>query len=419
MSYLFGDSTASPFRINFVEFLRLAMGFSAHVLRVERRVLAERSRRTTLEGGVETERRRLQQLLATLTDVVRRESAGAAPRVSRCAEDIEEKALQLVQAGLQTLTETLAKDLADVEQNIKLERTSSLEALEKVLLQYDLPDAQNTLHLRLSDGRYGAWLESATPYGLETVVELTIPPESAFLHDARVDKFVDGLELRAPETAGWIRKGSKMTPHKVGRFYIVELDVGDAETSFKLRSSPEPHAAGYDIVFLEGEPRPRMSKTGKDVADAGPFEIEESDVANLFSLRDKLTEAARSLSSRRKTLVSAQIAEQPIQESEAMRNLIERLLLVLAPRVRDLAAHSLSPTELVLRRMIGDDRREEIFVSKAELFAKFSDLDEDDRRLFDVLDLGEPAGVGASARRSKGVSNSTPPPPEGVLQPRA
>src|SRR6266487_1945561 len=123
MSYLFGDSTASPFRINFVEFLRLALGFSAHVLRVERRVVAERSRRTTLEEAVEIDRRRLQQLLATLTDVVRRESAGAEPRVARCAEDIEEKALQQVEAGLQTLTATLAKDLADIERNIKLERT--------------------------------------------------------------------------------------------------------------------------------------------------------------------------------------------------------------------------------------------------------------------------------------------------------
>jgi hypothetical protein len=101
-----------------------------------------------------------------------------------------------------------------------------------------------------------------------------------------------------------------------------------------------------------------------------------------------------------------------------MRDLIERLLLVLAPLVRDLSAHSLSPSELVLRRMIGDDRREEIFVTKAELRAKFSDLEEDDRRLFDVLDLGEPMGGGANPRRSKGAGNSTPP-PDGVLQPQA
>jgi hypothetical protein len=418
MSYLFGDSTASPFRINFVEFMRLALGFASHVLRVERRVLAERARSRTLEGAVETDRRRLQQLLATLTDVVRRDSDGAEPRVARCAENIEEKAVQLVEAGLQTLTATLTKDLVGIEQIIKLERTSSVEALEKVLLQYDLPEADNTLHLRLSDGRYGAWLESVTPYGLETVVELTIPPESGFVHDARVDRFVEGLELHAPETAGWIRKESKMTLHKVGRFYIVELDVGEAESSIKLRSSPEPHAVGYDIVFREDEPRPRMSKVGKDADGTGTFEVEETDIPNLLRFRDKLAEAARSLASRRKTLVSGQIAERPIQESEAMRDFIERLLLVLAPPVRDLSAHSLSPSELVLRRMIGDDRREEIFVTKAELRAKFSDLEEDDRRLFDVLDLGEPVGGGANPRRSKGAGNSTPP-PDGVLQPQA
>ena len=49
MSYLFGDSTPSPFRINFIEFLRLAVGFSVHALRVEHRVLLEQTRRIELE----------------------------------------------------------------------------------------------------------------------------------------------------------------------------------------------------------------------------------------------------------------------------------------------------------------------------------------------------------------------------------
>src|SRR4030095_6263866 len=149
MGYLFGDSTTSPFRINFIELLRLAIGFSVHVLRVERRVVNERSRRSSLERGVETDRRRLQQLLAAFTDVVRREAAGADPRVARVAQDLEEKSLQVVEAGLQSLTAALAQDLEQIEKDIQVERRSTALALSTLVLQYDLPEARNAIHIRL------------------------------------------------------------------------------------------------------------------------------------------------------------------------------------------------------------------------------------------------------------------------------
>jgi hypothetical protein len=414
MSYLFGDSTTSPFRINYIEFLRLAIGFSVHVLRVERRVLTERSRRSSLEVGVETDRRRLQQLLAAFTDVIRREATGAEPRVGKVAQDLEEKSLQVVEAGLQSLTASLAQELEAIEKGIQVERKSTVEALEKLVLQYDLPDARNAVHVRLADGRYSAWLESATPYGLETLIELAIPPESGFVHDARVDRFSEALELHAPETSGWLRKESRMMPHKVGRFFIVELDVEEDETSIKLRSSTEPNATGYDIVVRREEPRVRMTRAGKDVDASAPFDVEDADVPNVVRFRDKVVEAAQFLTSQRRTLVSAQLAEKPVQESEGMRGLIEQLVRVLAPSVREISARSLLRSELVLRRMIGDDRREEIFVGRSELRAKVAELgDEEDRRIFDPLELNEPASD-RSARPSKrpnGISESTPPPP--------
>src|SRR5258706_609087 len=136
MSYLFGDSTPSPFRTNFIELLRLAIDFSVQVLHIERRVVEVRSKRAELEKAVETDRRQLQLLLSTLTDVIRRDSAGAEPRVVQCAEDIENKAVQAVEAGLHAIAATLAIDVGEMDKTIAKERKSGFEALEKMLLQY-------------------------------------------------------------------------------------------------------------------------------------------------------------------------------------------------------------------------------------------------------------------------------------------
>jgi hypothetical protein len=348
--------------------LRLAMGFSVHVLR-SRNACSSANRRTQIERDTEADRHHLEELMACVTDTIQHMSAGVRPRVTEYSDSIRGKAKEVVESGLQALEQALIKELAEAAQNIKLERKSSLGALEMLLLHYDLPEATETIRVRLSEGgRYSAWLESVTPYGLETVVELSIPAESPFAHDARVDRFVEGLEIRAPETAGWIRKESRMVPQKLGRLHIVEIAIGE-QSLIKLRSSPEAQANGYDISLRTEDPPMEVVRISKDADGSGPFDPEPSDIPNVLRLRDKLEEASRALATKRRAITSARVAEQPIEESPGMRSVIEKLLLVLAPMVREIAAHSMSPNELVLRRMMGDDRREEIAVTKAELRA--------------------------------------------------
>jgi len=424
MSYLFGDSTPSPFRINFVEFLRLALGFSVHVLQVEERVVATEERRKRIERDTETDRQHLDQLLSSLTDAIQNTTTGVRPRVAEHAETIQRKAQEVVESGWQSLEQAMTKDLAEMAESVKVERKSSLSALEKVLLVYDLPEAKDTIRVRLGEGgRYSAWLESVTPYGLETTVDLSIPAESLFAHEARVERFADGLEIHAPETAGWIRKESRMVPQKLGRLHVVEVAIGESSL-IKLRSSTDGQSGGYDISLRADEPQVVLLKVGKDSDDAGPFDPEPGDIATLQRLRDKLEEACQVLSTKRRAVTQARVDGEPIDQCTAMRSLVEKLVQVMAPMVREIAAHSLSPDELVLRRMMGDGRREEIFITKAELRAQLDELGEGDRRLFEPLQLGQsstasaksrPAGAASDANEEKappsGVKRSNRPPP--------
>jgi hypothetical protein len=423
MSYLFGDSTPSPFRVNFIEFLRLAMGFSVHVLRVEHQVLMEQTRRIQLEDENEADRHRLEQLLDRVTKTVDSGSQDAAPRVADYAASIKAKTREVVEMGILALQEALAEDRAEIQQSIKLQRRSTLNALEKVVLLFDMPESKDTIRVRLVDGGgYVASLESATPYGLETVIELPIPNDSVFAHDARVDKVIEGFEIRAPETAGWLRKENRMVPQKLGRFHMTEVTIGE-EFSIKLRSSPEANAPGYDISVRTEEATLAIVKTGKDVVDgSGDFDPDPSDLPNVLRLREKLEEVCRALSTKRRALKSASIAGQPVEDCGGMRTFVEQLIQVLSPMVREIAAHSLSPGELVLRRMLGDDRREEIFVSKAELAASLDDLSDADRRFFAPLDLDpwsapRASTPGAGPARddehapASGIKRSNRPPP--------
>ena len=62
---------------------------------------------------------------------------------------------------------------------------------------------------------------------------------------------------------------------------------------------------------------------------------------------------------------------------------------VLAPIVQEIARRSGAPGELVLRRDVGEGRREEIYITKAELHEKVMSLPHTLRGVFDPFELME------------------------------
>jgi hypothetical protein len=89
--------------------------------------------------------------------------------------------------------------------------------------------------------------------------------------------------------------------------------------------------------------------------------------------------------------------------------LAARIIEAIAPTIREIARHSLSPRELVLKRVLGDDRREEIFVARAELSAKVAPLPASARKVF--APLGVIDDVEASERGEKRTAPPPVPPP--------
>jgi hypothetical protein len=107
------------------------------------------------------------------------------------------------------------------------------------------------------------------------------------------------------------------------------------------------------------------------------------------------------LARHRTQIVEAKLDGESLQSHAKPTLLVERLIAVLVPETREIAARSQSRSELVLRRSLGGDRREEIFLSRQDLQRKLEPLNDRNRALFDslLLDGGVPAG------------NAEPPPP--------
>ena len=125
-----------------------------------------------------------------------------------------------------------------------------------------------------------------------------------------------------------------------------------------------------------------------DDPSAGTFELAVEDVPGLVGVAEKIRSAADALTPTR--LADATLEDRELSREHAFAPFVEQLVTFMAPIVQEVARHSLTATELVLRRLISSERREEIFVAKATLRDKYDALPPGQRGIFGRLGLDAP-----------------------------
>jgi len=390
--YLYGDSSASALEVNYIQLLRDAIDFSVEVLlaihRIRRWEDSKRERRKSAESELE----RLAYLEARVTSLLHDTSGEAGASVVRAAGAIGRSASSTVAGEAAAVRSALSDDLGRIDGEIAREREGCVRALEALLLRHDLPEHSSGVQVQLVAGTHytARLIESALH--LESEVELEIPSGHLFAQPLRVERLSEHLEVRAPEKRGWLHKTVKVSPQKLAKLFIVDILRGNQETTVRLRASAEPGDSGFDIVFgaADAVSMVRVAREG----DESPrtFTPQDDDVDKLLDLRDKLAAALAELAERRVRLIDAQLDGKPLDQHDDPSILVERLVTSMSPVVREIAGHSLTPNELVLKRVLADDRREEIFVSRADLEKRLDKLPADLRKLFEPLGLGAGSG---------------------------
>jgi len=401
MSYLYGDSTPSPLKSNFIQFLSEALDFSVHILESASRIQVLGKRVVAARESADAEVTRLEALRVSVAAAVERTPKGAVESpTSACAKGMLASVTQLVEKAAAQVAATLAADVAAMAAQDAQERQACERALEELVRLHDPPGTIATVHLAQDGAHYAATRRTQSSFGLECVMELEIAAPHAFSQIARVDKFVPHLEIQAPEAGGWIRKEIKSRPQRLEKYYLSEMSFAPSSSTLRLRASVDGGAHGFDVEIREQAPRVQMVRVGDPEEGPGAFDISEADAAKMLALHEKVQAAAIEIGQNRTRLVEVKLDQHTFQELPDPAVLVDRLVGAMAPVVQEIAQHSLAPGELILKRMVGDHRREEIFVSKASLDEKLAPLPEAQRSKFRPLGL------------SLNVGRQPPPPPE-------
>jgi hypothetical protein len=388
--FLYGDSTPSPLQTDFIAFLRDAVDFAVAVLACDARVTGALQRVGRVAEATDREIERAEAFAAEVMRAVDRAGVGEPDSLAaRCAARIRQGIRDLVRSEADGAQTAVANERTRAAQIAAAEQEGCLRALEPLLLRHSLPDSIAVVRVHLEAGvQYDAQLHGRTTYGLEWAVGLEIPTTHPLGHVLRVDRIFERLEVEAPEEGGWLRKETKNRPQRLDRLHVVELTADPTETAVKLRVTPEGSSAGFDLLFERDSPKVLLARTleGGQPADA-PYEITGEDAAKLRALEDALVAMARELAEHKKSLLVASLDDTPIRQIDSPRLLADRLIANIAPTVQEIARRSLSPGELVIKRLLSDNHREELFVSKAELRQKLGVLPQTLHGAFEALHL--------------------------------
>ena len=398
MEFLYGDSTPSPLTSNFLEFLRDAIDFGVFALHIDDEIASVRERTRAASKAAEEEIARLEALGRAVAAAVDGAPKGAAEsETSRCSAQLAAASAETVVLAIAAVRESLQGRRAELAAEEATQRDACLKALENLLLPHSPPESDLSVNiLRGPDRSYSASRRGRTRFGLEWRIDLGIPQGHAFAGEAPMERMAPHVEVHAPEQAGWLKKEIKLKAQRLDRFVLTEAVDDGRIVTLKLRNDAAgAHGLDFEVDPVAGS----VSATRAGATDdpsAGTFELPAEDLPKLAAIAEKVRAAAGELTATR--LVEATLGDHELKQEPTFARLVEQLVSSMAPIVQEVARHSLTSTELVLRRLISSERREEIFVAKSTLREKFTPLRPELRGLFGRLGL-----------------DTLPPPPRGSV----
>jgi hypothetical protein len=419
-AYLYGDSTLSPLTIDLIAFLPDALDFATQALLCDARIGDAMNRVATLTESTEREIEAAQTLVIDALLLLDRAKATEGDSLAgRCAVRIRHGINELVRAEAEGARAAALAEASRAEQLAVSERGVFAKAFEMLVLRRLFPDTVEAIEIGTEDATsYRARARASTPYGLSWTSKIDIPSSHPFGRILRLDRVIERIEVEAPEEAGWLHKEVKIRTQRLDRFYLSELRAAPGATTVKLRVAPDGTGGGFDLAFADEAGQVQIVR----VPDNGsppdpPYEATSDDSSALRSFHDRLHGMATELLGHKTALIAASLDDRPLAHLPAPRMLVERLIENLAPLVQQVAKRSLTSGELVLKRQVTDNQREELFVSKAALQQKVESLPPALQRVFDPLELAalpRPTPEPFTLLREPGESRpvTVPPPPD-------
>ncbi|HXU74260.1 MAG TPA: hypothetical protein VN947_33425 [Polyangia bacterium] len=391
MGHVYGDSTTFPFDINFVELIRHAVECGVTLMAAQHSIATAVDRSGNFDQIRKQERARMDAMSDAIKLTMTAFMSSHSERMVRTASRVLESARAVIESELAMLEGQASGEISNTRATVERSRETTFRAVETFVLRHDLPNTSVGLRLLAGEESYSGQALVATPFGIEAVFSLAIPPAHDWGKIRRVAELSAGTEVHIPQESGWLSKRVAVAPVKLDKLVVTEVAMASDRSLITLRKGPRS-GGGFQLeVTAEAQPKATMRRLGEDGSPTPDpvIELGGEDSMHAMRLWNRVVDSTHDLGMRRQSMTTATFDGKPLREIEDPAAIATKLINVLAPIVQEIARRSGAPGELVLRRDLGEGRREEIYITKAELNEKVLTLPTTLRPVFDPFELSE------------------------------
>jgi hypothetical protein len=383
--YRFGDGSPFPFDENFLDILSAAIEACSAVFGAAAELDEHRERAREAKKEADEEVRRLVSMEKAIEAAVfpMKPSVGKnAPTSQQTAHRLMATARQAIAASKREVQQRADAIAQEPRSDRSIERVRV--AMAAMFEQQSMPGTSWALRWQ-ADGN-AAQAEAAAQSGrFRTAYDLAL--DGPWNGPVRVSTLVDQLRITLPRKRRW----SAPRPGVVAleRCALVRYERSADHHYMVLRQHVGRASAGWTVLLPDAE-HAGVTVQPIDAAgepDGGAVAIEGQDAAALYRLGEVVTGALNTMRDHKRRLRELRIGDTLLEQLDP--GIIGQAILTqLASLIRQTRQKSRVPGELIVKRDIGDGRREELFIPRAALERRFATLPPEYRRYFDDAGLG-------------------------------
>jgi hypothetical protein len=391
MGHVYGDSTAFPYDINFIELIRHAVECCVTLMASQHSIATAVDRSGNFEQLRKQERARMDAMADAIKLTMTAFMSSHSERMVRTASRVLESSRGVIESELSMLEGQANGEIGNTRTTVERAREQTFRAVESFVLKHDLPNTSVGLRLLAGEESYSGQALVATPFGVEAVFALAIPPAHDWGKIRRVADLSAGTEVHVPQESGWLSKRVAVAPVKLDKLVVTEVAMASDRSLITIRKGPRS-GSGFQLeVTSEAQPKATLRRLGEDGSPTPDpvIQLEGEDAVHVMRLWNRVTDSTHDLAMRRQAMTTGSFDGKLLKEIEDPSTVANKIINVLAPIVQEISRRSGAPGELVLRRDLGEGRREEIYITKAELNEKVVTLPVTLRPVFDPFELSE------------------------------
>ncbi len=378
--YRYGDGSPFPFEENFIDIMAAAVDACAAMFTAAAELDAARLKARDARKEAEEEGRRLGALEKSVEAAV----FPARPSNSKDATVTQQTAQRMLAAVKSTINGSriqLEKQATAAASEPRPDRAAQLvqAAAGRFFDRTSLPGTSWTWRWRAGDGdAAGEATSRCGRFGVIYDLEL----EAAWRAPVKVGALAPGVIALLPKK----RAFGKPAPTRVHLDRCMLVRAGfDGDTYTLIIRQHATRSPGWRIVLPEtGMPTCSMlDATGKALGAEVELEGDNSGIALLIEAVDGAMDSMRE----RRRAREVTLGDTPLTALPDPTHPPRALLETLAPTIRAIRQRSRVAGEMCLKRDIADGRREEVFLPRAAIAAKYARLPPEHRRYFEDAGL--------------------------------